>query len=328
MTLDSLKVFCDVVRVRSFSRGASVNRISQSAASQAVLQIEKRLGVQLIDRSKRPFALTDAGRVFYEGCRDVVDRYVAIESRTRSLHEDALCRVTVASIYSVGLYDMNQYVRRFRSLYPSGDVTIAYLHPAEVYTQVREEQADLGLVSFARPVRDLVVTPWRDEPFVLVCPPTHPLAGQPGVRLFQISGEPFVGFDTDLAVRRNIDRYLRLRGIEPDVAMTFDNIEAIKRGIEEGAGVSLLPEPTVRREAAAGTLAVVRPVDLDLVRPLSVIHRRRRQVTPGMTTFIRLLQESGGNGAASLTDRPSGHDASDDGRIRPEPQPLGTRGVG
>lgn len=70
VSLDSLKIFCDVVRQRSFSRGAAMNGVTQSAASQAVSQLEKHLGVKLIDRSKRPLSPTSAGRIYMDAYRE------------------------------------------------------------------------------------------------------------------------------------------------------------------------------------------------------------------------------------------------------------------
>src|SRR5882724_3517611 len=96
--LKTLKVFCDVVRERSFSRAADENGISQSGASQLVHQLEDSLGVKLIDRSKRPFVLTPEGEVYYEGCRKLVQRYFALEEEVRTLHEEGAGRVSVASI--------------------------------------------------------------------------------------------------------------------------------------------------------------------------------------------------------------------------------------
>ena len=88
MQLESLKIFCDVVRWASFSRGASENGVSQSSASQAVHQLEVRLGVKLIDRSKRPLVPTSQGKLYYEGCKDLVGRYLEVEGRVKGL-EDA-----------------------------------------------------------------------------------------------------------------------------------------------------------------------------------------------------------------------------------------------
>ncbi|MFQ6047786.1 MAG: LysR family transcriptional regulator [Phycisphaerae bacterium] len=292
MTLEALKIFCDVVRQRSFSRAASINQVSQSAASQAVLQIEKRLGVRLIDRSRRPIGLTLEGRLYYEGCRDLLDRYLAVEAQTQAMHAEASSRINVAAIYSLVLYNLGQYVDRFLARHSRGNVRIDYLHPDQVYNSVLNEEADLGLISFARSSRQLYVIPWQREPMVLVCHPRHPFVAAGQVTAEQLNGQNFVGFDAGLAIRRAIDRYLRRHGIEVNLVMAFDNIEAIKRGVETAAGVSILPRPTVRREVAAGSLAVVRLVGLDLVRPLSIILRRGRPLTLGISDFIELLKQT------------------------------------
>jgi len=88
MQFESLKIFCDVVRWASFSRGAAENSISQSSASQAVQQLEVRLGVKLIDRSKRPLVLTSQGKVYYEGCKELVGRYSELENRVKALIDE------------------------------------------------------------------------------------------------------------------------------------------------------------------------------------------------------------------------------------------------
>jgi len=317
MTVEGLKIFCDVVRQRSFSRGAALNAVSQSAASQTVLQLEKRLGIRLIDRSKRPLALTPEGRLYYEGCRDLVDRYFAVETRIKALHAKTAGHVIVASIYSVGIYDMHQYVRRFLERHPGGNVRMDYLHPAQVYERVLNEEADLGLVSFPRSSRELAIIPWRKEPMVLVCHPYHRFAALPHVEAERLDGEDFVAFDPDLAIRRHIDRYLRRCRVRPNVVMEFDNIEAIKRGVEAGAGVSILPRPTVLREVANRSLALADLLGLELVRPLSIIHRRGRPLTPAMSSFIELLTDRAGglaSGAAWAEAVPSGNgDGSGDG---------------
>src|SRR3954462_13711074 len=102
MQLESLKIFCEVVRWASFSRGAAEAGVSQSSASQAVHQLETRLGLKLIDRSKRPLVLTPQGKVYYDGCRDLVGRYLEVENRVKALDDDHNLKgtVRVAGIYS------------------------------------------------------------------------------------------------------------------------------------------------------------------------------------------------------------------------------------
>jgi DNA-binding transcriptional LysR family regulator len=291
VSLETLKIFCDVVRQKSFSRGAAMNHVSQSAASQSILQLEKRMGIKLIDRSKRPVSLTAEGQIYYEECRDLVDRYMALEARVCKKHDSSMGRVNVASIYSVVLYEMDRYVERFLKKCPGGHVRFQYLHPDDVYDSVLTEQADLGLLSFPRAMREIKIVPWRDEPMVLVCPPGHRFLQTGYASLSEIAGEPFVGFESGLAIRRHVDKFLRTQNIEITPTIEFDNIEFIKRGVETGAGVSILPEPTVKTEFEKGTLAKVNVTGLDLTRPLSIIHRRKRMLTPAMAAFIEVLQE-------------------------------------
>ncbi len=291
MQLKSLKVFCDVVGRRSFSRAADENGISQSGASQMVHQLEDYLGVRLIDRSKRPFVLTPEGQVYYEGCRKLVQRFQALEEEVQSLHQQVAGRVSVASIYSVGLSHMSQFVQDFLRLHPKSNVHLQYQHPDRVYELVRNDRVDLGLVSYPRDSRAIRATAWRDEPMVFVCAPEHPLVDQPTIRLADLQGCEFVGFDDDLRIRHEIDKALADQGVDVRVAMEFDNIETLKRAVEINAGVTLLPAPTVTREVAAQTL-VARPLaDVALVRPLGIIQRRGAELGRTARRFVQLLRE-------------------------------------
>lgn len=291
--LKGLKVFCDVVRQRSFSKAADENDISQSGASQLVQQLEEGLGVKLIDRSKRPFVLTPEGEVYYEGCREVVERYFAVEDRVRTLHQEVAGRVRVASIYSVGLHHMNRCLQEFLSQHPKANVRLEYLHPDRVYQAIEDDVADLGLVSYPKSSRNIRALAWREEPMVLVCAPNHPLAGRRRVSLSELDGQKIIGFDGGLTIRREIDRVLELYKASVQVVMEFDNIETIKRAIEIDAGVGLLPEPTVLREVESGTLMAV-PLDTDeLVRPLGIIHRRGKELSTAAKRFIELLERQG-----------------------------------
>ena len=292
MNLKSLKVFCDIVARRSFSRAAEDNGISQSAASQLVGQLENRLGVQLIERSKRPLVPTREGKVFVDGCRKLVAQYEALEDEVRSLHEDVAGRVRVAAIYSVGLHHMSRYVREFVTLHPKANVRLEYLHPERVLESVEDGTADLGIVSYARGTRTIQAEPWREEPLVLVCAPGHALAASNEVPLAALDGAPLVAFDPDLVIRHEIDRLLASEGIEPRVVMAFDNVETIKRAVEIDAGVAILPEPTVQREVAAGTLCTLEITTAgteDLVRPLGIIRARGKPLSPTVRRFIELL---------------------------------------
>ncbi len=318
MHVKSLKVFCDVVGRRSFSRAAAENGISQSGASQMVQQLEHILGARLIDRSKRPFVLTPEGDVFYEGCRRLVQRYYALEEEVRTFHEDVAGRVSVASIYSVGLSHMNRLVQEFMSQHPKANVRIQYQHPRRVYELVECDEVDLGLVSYPKSSRTIKAIAWREEPMVLVAASSHPLAAKRSVPLAALDGVDVIGFDRELEIRHEIDRVLATHRIDVHVVMEFDNIETIKRAIEIDAGVSLLPEPTVLHEVQAGTL-VARPLEgVPLHRPVGIIHRRGKELGKTARRFIKLLQEEASDASAG----------GGNGTWRPERSPGGSNGSG
>lgn len=309
MHLKALKVFCDVVSHRSFSRAADQNDISQSGASQMVHQLEEHLGVKLIDRSKRPFVLTPEGQVYYDGCRSMIAQYFALEDRLRAMAEEVAGRVRVASIYSVGLHQVDHCLKQFMQQHPQANVRLEYLHPRDVYAAIERDTADLGLVSYPKTSRTLETIPWRDEPMALVCAPQHRLAGRPQAALAELDGEAFVGFTPDLTIRREIDRVLAAQRVAVNVVMEFDNIETIKRAIEINAGVAILPTPTVVREVESGDLVCV-PLDgQPLVRPLGIIFRHGRELSASALRFIDLLKQTAAGGVAPPADSINGHDA-------------------
>jgi DNA-binding transcriptional LysR family regulator len=295
--LEALKLFCDVARTGNISEAARDNYLTQSAASQIVLQLERRLGVQLVDRSRRPLELTEAGHAYYTGCKKLIDEFSDLEASIRGAEARMAGTVQVAAIYSVGLGDMGQYKARFEAKHPNAHVHIEYLHPDRVYEKVLDGSADFGLVSFPKKSRELTAIPWRDEEMVLACPPAHPLADLSSVRPDQLDGEKYVGFDKDLVIRRQVDRFLRDQGVNVQVALEFDNIENIKKAVEVSAGVALLPKPTLQREVQAGTLVAVPLQACRFIRPLGIIQRHHHKLGSTASRFLELLRHS--NRAAS-----------------------------
>lgn len=290
MQLESLKVFCDIVRLHSISKAAVENTISQSMASQTLMKLEKHLSISLIDRSFRPWKLTAEGKVFYDGCHDVVERYYKLENKLKQNHDERVSIVRVASIYSVGLRHMNQFVDQYAELYSQAQAHMEYLHPDKVYESIIQEEADIGIVSFPQSKRDVNVIPWRQEPMVVACHPEHRLVQQKKVQLRDIADEKFVGFNQGLVIRREIDRFLKQNEVDVNIDLEFDNIESIKRAVEIGSGISILPRPTLDREIQSGSLCALPFATTKFVRPLGIIHRKGRKFNLNITQFIELLQ--------------------------------------
>jgi DNA-binding transcriptional LysR family regulator len=292
MLLRNAEVFCDVANCRSFSKAAAARGLSQPAISQAIQQLEEHLGVTLIDRSQRPLQLTPAGEVYFDGCRRLFSDYRLLEDRVQNLSSKVTGRVRVAAIYSVGLLQMAEYVSRFEDRYPDVVLQLDYLHPDEVYDRVNHDEADVGIVSFPRDGGDIECIPWLDQVLGVVVSPQHPLAAKTEIALKELDGEDFVAFTQDLRVRKEIDRTLRKNKVSVNAVHQFDNIENIKRAVEIGAGVSILPLPTAKREIDAGMLKALTLTGLKWHRPLGIVKRRHKHLSTAASRFVELLHEA------------------------------------
>jgi DNA-binding transcriptional LysR family regulator len=272
--MQTLRLFKDVARCRSFSQAAALHGITQSAASQRVSALEKRLGVTLINRSVRPLALTEAGRLFLAGCDDLLDRYDRLASKVAGLRGEPEGVVRVTAIYSAGIDLLNNVRERFEAAFPKVEVEIRYEQPDAVYQAVRGGECDLGILSYPQRWRNVGVLPLRDEPMAVVCRPDHELArrGVASLHAADLTGLDMVTFDTELPVGRRIREYLRENGAHPNITNVFDNIDTIKSAVALTDQVSILPRRTVIREVAAGALALVE-LEPTLVRPIGIIFR-------------------------------------------------------
>jgi len=314
MQWKSVELFCAVVAERSFSRGAAQLGVSQSAASQAISLLEAELGVPLINRGQRPLDVTPAGQIYYEGCRQLLADYRAIEDRVRGVHTRVIGTVRVAAIYSVGLLQMERFVRRFEEEFPDAVLRLEYQHPDRVYEQLRLDQVDVGLLSYPRTGTELVSIPWQEQPMVLVVAPGHPL----GKRLARgrlapqaLAGVTFLGFTRELPIRRAIDRWLRQEGVQVRVQHEFDNIETIKKAVECGSGVAILPEATVGQEVLAGTLVALPLGGAVLTRPLGIVHKKHRHLSPAVRQFVERLASEVGVAAANAAEAATSAEDSD-----------------
>ena len=161
MDFDRLKLFRDVAHSRSVSKGAGMNGISQSAVSQYLQELEEQMGMTLLDRSSRPLTVTEAGRLYLEMCRDILSRRDEFQLAVDLLKGEVEGTVRVASIYSVGLSELSRLEKEFIRLYPQARIEVEYLRPEKVYEAVATDQADLGLMSYPEPTKEVTVIPWR-----------------------------------------------------------------------------------------------------------------------------------------------------------------------
>jgi DNA-binding transcriptional LysR family regulator len=266
-----------------------MNGISQSAATQHIQELEKRLGVQLLDRSTRPLGLTPGGKLYTELCKDVLRREEDFVAALDEMKAEAEGTIRVASIYSIGLSEMSHLRDDFLRACPGAQLHIEYLRPDKVYEAVLEGHADFGLISYPENRRGLTVIPWREERMTVAVYPTHPLASREVLMPGDLDGQDFISFDEEVIIRRELDRFFRDHGVVVSIVMQFDNIQSIKEAVALGSGISILPDRTMQSEVDQNRLVSIPLHAPELVRPTAIIHRKKKKLTRACRLFMNLV---------------------------------------
>jgi DNA-binding transcriptional LysR family regulator len=289
MQIESLQIFCDLAELKSFSRAAEKNMISQSAVSQQLGQLEKTFNTPLIDRNRKSFGLTPAGELFYNACKDVLSRYENFQSSLNFLKNSTKSKLSIAAIYSIGMHSLQSYIKKFMELYPQVYLDIEYLSAAEIYNRLLLGKIDVGLVAIPRNSPDIQVFDFVSEPLVFVCSSQHPFAKKTSLDIYMLQYQPFIAFSRNLPTRNWIDQLLLRYNVAVKPVMEFDNVETIKRVVEINAGVSIMPLTAIQTELANKTLKAIPFSNEKFTRPTGIIIRKNRAMNDHLKAFIELL---------------------------------------
>ncbi len=274
------------------SKGAAQCRVSQSAASQHVQEVERRLGLTLFDRSKRPLELTAAGQLYAEYCRDVLRREEELGLALEGLKRG--CERNVAG-------GVDLLGGAFRDEAAAGGVQCALSRRASrggihasgkgLRGGAQRRWPSSGLVSYPEATREIAAIPWRRRGDAsgggalasagVAGDGAAGRLGRPGVH--RVRRRPF-----DPA--RDWTGFFRAQGVEVRLVMHFDNIQTIKEAVALGSGMSILPARTMQAEIAQGRLVAIPLEAPELVRPVGVVHRRRRKLGRAAEAFLELLR--------------------------------------
>jgi LysR family transcriptional regulator, transcriptional activator of the cysJI operon len=291
MHIESLKVFCDLIDTRSFSKAATKNFISQSAVSQQVRAFEDRFGKRLVERSRGGGLVpTPAGLMFYQGCREIIERFTSLNDEMKGMGDTISGQVRVATIYTVGLHELSPIVKQFIKEFPHANIHIEYSRANKVYEDVINHTIDIGIVAYPTPRPQIEIIPFRSDRLVFVCSPDHELSRRKRMAVADLSGQRFVGFERDMSSRKAVDKILRDNEATVQYVMEFDNIETIKRSVEADLGVTIIPRATVENEVRAGTLRAIEFNDT-FTRPIGIIHRKGKIFSAAARKFIDMLTD-------------------------------------
>jgi DNA-binding transcriptional LysR family regulator len=232
--------------------------------------------------------------VLEDASRRILGILEELPSALYGASSDLVGRLQVATVYSLGLHSLAEPIRRFINEAPNVEFDIEYMRTDRVYESVLSGESDVGIVACPKEVKGIRVLDWVNEPLALVMSPTFMLLnhGQ-GISVDDLAGMPFIAFADGIPTRLLIEKSLHRFGVKLDVRKSYDNIETLKRTVELGFGVSLLPRQTVLNEISDGTLLEVPIQGFSLSRACGILILEKKTIARATQKWLDLLTKNG-----------------------------------
>lgn len=290
LNLDQLRTFADVVASGSFSATAARHNVSQPAVSFQLKQLEKRLGVRLIERIGRKAMPTAAGSELLEHAARIQGEVEATLKAMARHAGDKIGRVRIGTGATACIFLLPPLLRELRERFPDLEITVTTGNTPEIVKAVEENALDIALVTMPVSSRILAAEIILDDEFMLVSPPGARLPERMTPEL--LKGLPLILFEPSGNTRRLVDHWLAENGIAQDPVMSLGSVEAIKELVGAGLGHAILPAMALRGNEAQASL-VLRPLLPRLSRELAVVLRRDKVLYRGLREVAASLRHVG-----------------------------------
>jgi len=290
MEINQLRSFVTVARLGSFTKAAEALFLTQPALSLQIKALEKALGEPLFERRRRGLLLTPAGQILRGQAERILGLVEQTGAEIAALKGLAGGRLVIGTNDSNCLYILPDPVRRFRAQFPAVELRLTNSHSTQVVAWVAEGQADFGLVTLPALSPGVESRSLFRREDVLICAPGHPLCVQETVTPDELVTHPLLLLDRGSVSRVLLDQALAEAGLLPQVVMEVGSIEVIKRYVEIGLGISVIPRFTAEQEIQEGRLHTAR---LDWLPDCSVgvIQRRKGYLSPAARMFVEILED-------------------------------------
>lgn len=304
MDLDQMRGFLETAREKSFTRAAEKLFLTQPAVSLQVKALEEELGTRVFERHGKQVLLTEAGRVLFARVEEILDMVNRAQQDIAALGDLKTGRLCVGTSDTNCAYVLPPVVKAFRAAYPGVDIRLTDRMSSEVVRLVMEGAVDFGLATL--PVREsrVITVPLFVREDVLICAVGHPLAQAARVGLSDAAAHPWLMLERGSTSRDLLDGACHRAGLAVHVAMELGSIEVIKRFVEIGLGVALVPAVAVKEEVRAGRLCALHVADLP-ARQVGVVQRPGGHLGRAAEVFLAFLRRhveahfsSDGNGEA------------------------------
>jgi len=273
VTLEDLRVFCTVAAERSFSRAARKLRRTQPAVSQAIRRLEQSAGERLIDRSSRDGTLTDAGQLLLDYGGRLLRLSEEASSAVTALREVRKGRVRLGANEG-GVHAVLPLVAAFQLQHPEIVVDVRRIPSRQMAQEVLLRAVDFGVLTFNPPERELASVVIGVDELVLLVPPGHSLAKERQITMEVMGQQTVIAHNDPSPARDHVLRMYEQRHAPLNIKLSLPSLDGIKRAVEMGLGVALLPRRCAAGEIARGELVEVQVPDLRSPRQVRLIYRK------------------------------------------------------
>lgn len=289
MQLPDLAAFLAVASDRSFSAAARRLHRTQPAISQAVRRIEDELGERLFDRSSRDGTLTEAGRLLQDYAQRLLGLASEAETAVRELQQVRRGRVIIGA-NEAAVHSLLPHVEKFAAGHPNVVVDVRRVPSRQIANAVLDRSLDFGVLTFQPADRGVQTLSLGGDDVVLLTSPKHPLAGRRRVTLVEIGRQVVIAHNDPSPTRDRVLRAYERRHTSINIQISLPSLDGIKRAVEMGIGVALLPRRCALTEIARGHLAAVRIPELGAVRTVRLVFRRTGERSRAAEAFLDVVR--------------------------------------
>ncbi len=288
-SLRQLQIFLEVARTQNVSRAAQALHMSQSAASEALLNLQRTYAVELFERQGNKLALSAVGQTLRREAESLLAHCASFEAKLRD-HTD-IGHIKIGASFTIGNHLVTRYLAGYLAKYPDADVQLDIANTPDVVARVLNYEVDLGMIEGEVQHRDLELIPWREDELVVFCAADHPLARKKTLTTRDIKSAAWILREPDSGARHTFER--ALAGLLPDINIYLElkHNEAIKNAVESGLGIGCLSRIVLAKNFANGDLVPLTLPRRDMRRTFYFALPRQQLAMESVTAWMATCRE-------------------------------------
>jgi DNA-binding transcriptional LysR family regulator len=287
--INQLEVMVAVARERSFSRAAEVLGRTQPAVSQSIRRLETELGEMLFDRSSKDGTLTAAGEVVLDYARQMLNLRHNTVSAVNELRDVKRGKITLSANEHT-VFAVLPIIAKYQAVHPEVKVEVRRGVASRIPEEIALRDVELGVLSFKPKDPGLVAVSIGTDELVLVVSMQHRFASASEVNIADLGSEHFIAHNARSPYRQFVIETFEQHNIKLNISVELPSLEAIKRLVESGTGIALVPHSTVVSEIITGNLVAIRVRELKLNRNLNIVYRKNAVLSHAAKGFVEMAK--------------------------------------